>query len=236
MINMGAFNPVNGPVFVDSAQPGDTLQVDILCIENSAWGWTGLFPGFRLLVDEFPEPVLKIWILEPEGFVWFDEKNIKVPLRPFAGTMGVAQKKNRSLFTIPPYHTGGISIRGILRWDQPCFFQSVGPWCVTPALGTPGPTARAKVKREPTCSEMAELMAEQRMSRQIGWCTLARNSQKTHFQVQRQTYNVHAESVKSVVCTDLTQTAQFQDFLLLAPSHFDNNNVRLWQLSYQKNK
>ncbi|KAG2117643.1 hypothetical protein BD769DRAFT_1301148, partial [Suillus cothurnatus] len=106
-INMGAFNPVNGPVFVDGAQPGDTLQVDILRIENPEWGWTGLFPGFGLLADEFPEPALKIWKLEPEGFAWFDEKkNIKVPLGPFAGEMGVEQKTG-ALSTAPPYHMGG---------------------------------------------------------------------------------------------------------------------------------
>ncbi|KAG1824901.1 Formamidase [Suillus subaureus] len=100
-INMAAFNPVNGPVFVDGAQPGDTLQVDVLHIKNPEWGWTGLFPGFGLLADES-------WKLEQEGFAWFDEKKgIKVPLRPFAGEMGVAQKKNGALSTIPPYHTGG---------------------------------------------------------------------------------------------------------------------------------
>jgi acetamidase/formamidase len=106
-INMGAFNPVNGPVFVEGAQPGDTLQVDVLGIENPEWGWTGLFPGFGLLADEFPEPALKIWKLK-EGFAWFDEKKgIKVPLRPFAGEMGVAQKAKGAFSTIPPYHTGG---------------------------------------------------------------------------------------------------------------------------------
>ncbi|KAG2366117.1 hypothetical protein BDR07DRAFT_1449531 [Suillus spraguei] len=107
-INMAAFNQVNGPVFVEGAQPGDTLQVDVLRIENPEWGWTGLFPGFGLLADEFPEPALKIWKLEQEGFAWFDEKKgIKVPLRPFAGEMGVAQKKKGAFSTIPPYHTGG---------------------------------------------------------------------------------------------------------------------------------
>ncbi|KAG2346290.1 Acetamidase/Formamidase [Suillus weaverae] len=107
-INFAALDQVNGPVFVDGAQPGDTLQVDVLRIENPEWGWTALFPGFGLLADEFPEPALKIWKLEQEGFAWFDEKKgIKVPLRPFAGEMGVAQKKNGAFSTIPPYHTGG---------------------------------------------------------------------------------------------------------------------------------
>ncbi|KAG1769935.1 hypothetical protein EV702DRAFT_978333 [Suillus placidus] len=107
-INFAALDQVNGPVFVDAAQPGDALQVDVLRIENPEWGWTALFPGFGLLADEFPEPALKIWKLEQEGFAWFDEKKgIKVPLRPFAGEMGVAQKKNGAFSTIPPYHTGG---------------------------------------------------------------------------------------------------------------------------------
>jgi acetamidase/formamidase len=106
-IDMALFNPVNGPVFVDGAQPGDTLQIDVLRIENPEWGWTGLFPGFGLLADEFTEPGLKIWKLG-EGFAWFDEKKgIKVPLRPFAGEMGVAQKIKGPFSTIPPYHTGG---------------------------------------------------------------------------------------------------------------------------------
>lgn len=106
-INLAAFNPVNGPVFVDGAQPGDTLQVDVLYIENPEWGWTALFPGFGLLADEFAEPALKIWKLE-QGFAWFDEKkDIKVPLKPFAGEMGVAQKAKGAFSTIPPYHTGG---------------------------------------------------------------------------------------------------------------------------------
>ncbi|KAJ8597201.1 Acetamidase/Formamidase [Rhizopogon salebrosus TDB-379] len=110
-LNFAALDQVNGPVYIDGAQPGDTLQVDVLRIENPEWGWTALLPGFGLLADEFPVPALKIWKLESgseEGFAWFDEeKGIKVPLRPFAGEMGVVQKKNGAFSTIPPYHTGG---------------------------------------------------------------------------------------------------------------------------------
>ena len=42
------------------------------------------------------------------GYAWFDEeKGIKVPLRPFAGEMGVAPGKDGAHSTIPPYATGG---------------------------------------------------------------------------------------------------------------------------------
>ena len=72
---------VNGPVHVQGASPGDTLQVDVLSVETADWGWTGLIPGFGLLSDEFPEPALKIWKLDKENAsAWFDEdRGIKIP-------------------------------------------------------------------------------------------------------------------------------------------------------------
>jgi acetamidase/formamidase len=100
---------VNGPVFVEGAHPGDTLQVDVISVETADWGWTALIPGFGLLSDEFPEPALKIWKLnKAESFAYFDEKKaIRIPLRPFAGEMGVAPGTKGAFSTIPPYKTGG---------------------------------------------------------------------------------------------------------------------------------
>ncbi|KAI0737177.1 Formamidase [Daedaleopsis nitida] len=100
---------VNGPVHISGALPGDTLRVDVLSIETATWGWTALIPGFGLLADEFPAPALKLWTLDRDnGYAWFDEqKGIKIPLRPFAGEMGVAPAKDGAHSTIPPYATGG---------------------------------------------------------------------------------------------------------------------------------
>ncbi|KAL7278382.1 hypothetical protein ACG7TL_008362 [Trametes sanguinea] len=112
---------VNGPVYVEGAAPGDTLRVDVLDVQTAKWGWSALIPGFGLLADEFPSPALKIWTLhhnegsaasqgdsEYYGYAWFDEeKGIKIPLRPFAGEMGVAPGKPGAHSTIPPYKTGG---------------------------------------------------------------------------------------------------------------------------------
>lgn len=52
---------------------------------------------------------MKIWKLnKEEGFAYFDEeKGIKIPLKPFAGEMGVARKEKGPFSTIPPYATGG---------------------------------------------------------------------------------------------------------------------------------
>ncbi|KAJ7205522.1 hypothetical protein GGX14DRAFT_458550 [Mycena pura] len=103
------FDQVNGPVFVEGAVPGDTLQVDVLRVEPASWGWTALISGFGLLADEFNEPALKIWELDTKGgFAYFDAaKTMRIPLRPFAGEMGVAPGKAGAFSTIPPYATGG---------------------------------------------------------------------------------------------------------------------------------
>nr|GAT48790.1 predicted protein [Mycena chlorophos] len=106
---------VNGPIYVEGAQPGDTLQIDVLSVKPADWGWTASIPGFGLLADEFPEPALKIWKLEAldelqsgGAFAWFDEaKSMRIPLRPFCGEMGVAPGKPGAFSTIPPYATGG---------------------------------------------------------------------------------------------------------------------------------
>jgi acetamidase/formamidase len=108
-LDIATLDQVNGPIYIENAQPGDTLQVDILEVAAAEWGWTGILSGFGLLADEFPAPKLKIWDLSADAdFAWFNEsKGIKVPLRPFAGEMGVAPEKKGPHSTIPPYRTGG---------------------------------------------------------------------------------------------------------------------------------
>ncbi|KAF8625455.1 hypothetical protein AX17_006856 [Amanita inopinata Kibby_2008] len=100
---------VNGPIYVNGATPGDTLQVDVLSVDVADWGWTALIPGFGLLSDEFPEPALKIWSLDTKNMMTYmdEDKKIRIPLRPFAGEMGVAPGKQGAFSTIPPYVTGG---------------------------------------------------------------------------------------------------------------------------------
>ena len=70
-------NPVAGPVFVRGAQPGDTLEVEILGVETDIWGWTGIVPGFGLLADDFPRPWLRISEIE-QGVVRFAD-GVEVP-------------------------------------------------------------------------------------------------------------------------------------------------------------
>jgi acetamidase/formamidase len=95
---------VAGPIFVDGAQPGDTLQVELLAFEPGAWGWTANIPGFGLLADEFPDGHLRITRLADGAGELLP--GVRIPLAPFCGELGVAPSgEPRS--TIPPDVTGG---------------------------------------------------------------------------------------------------------------------------------
>ena len=98
-------NPVCGPIFVDGAHPGDTLQVDILAVEPGTYGWTGILPGFGLLADEFPDPWLHIWEFDGGCGVFSD--TVRVPLQPFCGVLGVAPSAPGLHSVLPPRRVGG---------------------------------------------------------------------------------------------------------------------------------
>jgi acetamidase/formamidase len=106
-LDFARVDQVNGPIFVEGAQPGDTLEVEFLDIETADWGWTALIPGFGLLAEEFPEPALKIWKLEGRDGSTDFAPGIRIPLAPFCGEIGVAPGAAGSFSTIPPYRHGG---------------------------------------------------------------------------------------------------------------------------------
>ena len=107
-LDFGLVNPVTGPVHVDGAEPGDALKVVVEHFAPSGWGWTANIPGFGLLADQFKEPTLHLWSydtasLAPAAFGRF----ARVPLKPFAGTIGVAPAEAGQHSVVPPRRVGG---------------------------------------------------------------------------------------------------------------------------------
>ena len=107
-LDFSKVNPVTGPIFVEGAEPGDALKITIEQFKPSGFGWTANIPGFGLLADEFTTPALNIWkydatSLEPALF----GKNARVPLKPFAGTIGNAPAEPGLHSVVPPRRVGG---------------------------------------------------------------------------------------------------------------------------------
>ena len=97
---------VNGPIAIAGAEPGDTLQIDLLEFEPADWGWTASIPGFGLLADEFAEPALRITRVPGVGGRAEFLPGVRIPVVPFCGEIGVAPPTGpRS--TIPPDLFGG---------------------------------------------------------------------------------------------------------------------------------
>ena len=107
-LDFGNINPVTGPIAIDGAEPGDAVKVTFLDFEPCGWGWTALIPGFGLLTDQFPEPALNIWKYEADkpGTSAFGS-HAKVPLKPFAGTIGLAPAEPGLHSVVPPRRVGG---------------------------------------------------------------------------------------------------------------------------------
>jgi acetamidase/formamidase len=113
-LDFGAVDQVNGPVEVAGAEPGDSLQVDILELAPDGWGWTASIPGFGLLADDFSDPFYKVTAVPGASGRAEFWPGIQVPLAPFCGEMGVAPSTGpRS--TIPPdLHGGNMDTRHLV--------------------------------------------------------------------------------------------------------------------------
>src|SRR6266571_6834029 len=104
-LDFSRVDQVNGPVAVAGAEPGETLQIDLLEFEPADWGWTASIPGFGLLADEFTDPALRISRVS-EGMAEF-LPGVHIPLAPFCGELGVAPPTEGAHSTIPPDVFGG---------------------------------------------------------------------------------------------------------------------------------
>jgi acetamidase/formamidase len=98
--------PLAGPVAMEDAEPGDTLEVEVLDMHTVGWGWAAVIPGFGLLAEDFPDAYLKIFDLSNGDYTLFKD-DIAIPIEPFFGTMGVSQTGPEKPVIMPPGPFGG---------------------------------------------------------------------------------------------------------------------------------
>ena len=104
-IDRERIHALTGPIFIEGAEPGDVLQVDVLEVNHKGWGWSSVINGLGFLKERFAEPYLFHWQLEGR-----ESRSLApavVPLRPFCGVMGVAPAKDGEFRTRPPGIFGG---------------------------------------------------------------------------------------------------------------------------------
>jgi len=95
-------HPMSGPIFVETAAPGDTLEVRIVAIEFlHDFGVNAFSPGGGVLPDDYPYAGLRLLRWRPGATSVEFKPGITLPLAPFFGSIGVA----------PPPLVGRISSR-----------------------------------------------------------------------------------------------------------------------------
>ncbi len=102
------FDMAVGPIFVEGAEPGDLLEVNILKIDTSTWGWSAILKDFGLLKGKFEEKLI-LWNIRDriitsarDGFL----QGVRIPKRPFLGVVGTAPSEGQFPM-IPPQYFGG---------------------------------------------------------------------------------------------------------------------------------
>ncbi len=88
--NLGAVHPLTGPIWINDAEPGDLLEVQIVDIVPGSIGWTMEVAGLGFLRDLFEEPFLVRWEMA-NGFAHSrDLPGVRIPEVSFPGVIGVA--------------------------------------------------------------------------------------------------------------------------------------------------
>jgi amidase len=114
-------NPLAGPFFIESAEPGDTLAVKILDLQVDGDMGIGAFaPGFGALNETNYTPMLhpplpeRVWLYPIDHaantatFKALDSGfSVKIPLHPFFGCIGVAPSNGEARSSIVPAEFGG---------------------------------------------------------------------------------------------------------------------------------
>lgn len=104
-IDRTRIHALTGPIWIEGAEPGDVLQIDVLGTRHHGWGWTSVVEGLGFLKDRFREPYLFHWQLDDE--VTRSLAPAVVPVLPFPGVMGVAHADDGEFRTRPPGPFGG---------------------------------------------------------------------------------------------------------------------------------
>lgn len=99
-----AGNPVVGPIYIESAEPGDTLAIRIHGQECDTQGYMGYWPWLFHLEDFFDKPATVIRPIHEGKFYFRDD--LAIPVRPMIGTIGTTPAVDCPLSSASGRHGG----------------------------------------------------------------------------------------------------------------------------------
>ena len=103
-------NPASGPIFVEGAQPGDTLKCEILAIDVGEYASMRISNRGGLMADRVTAPIVRCIPLR-DGQA--ELAGVRMPLDPMIGVIGVAPEGEDVDTESPGAHGGNMDTRHI---------------------------------------------------------------------------------------------------------------------------
>lgn len=106
-------NPATGPLYIEGAEVGDILKIEIIDIKVNNKGAMRTRPNVGILGEVFKESKVKIIHIEDNKAI-FNEK-IQIPIKPMIGVIGVAPKGIDVNTMVPDMHGGNMDCKRIVK-------------------------------------------------------------------------------------------------------------------------
>ena len=106
-------NPATGPVYVEGAEPGDLLRIEIMEIDVDNKGVVVIAPGEGILGDQIRDPLIKVVnIVNNKALLC----GTALPIKPMIGVIGVAPRSECGKWATetPWKHGGNMDTKDIL--------------------------------------------------------------------------------------------------------------------------
>ncbi len=103
-IGLENFNAVTGPVYVEGAEVGDALKIEILDVQVTR-AWSVWLPGFGGLGNKSAElRVMQTPLRDGRAYL---SETLSVPIEPMIGCIGLAPAEGKASTFLPAYFHGG---------------------------------------------------------------------------------------------------------------------------------
>ncbi len=110
-IDISIMNAAVGPIAINGVRAGETICISILEIQLASKGIMVTSPGLGPLGDLITNADTKIISIK-DGYAYFSSE-IKVPVKPMVGVIGVAPSQGRVHCAVPGNHGGNMDTRDI---------------------------------------------------------------------------------------------------------------------------
>jgi amidase len=106
-------NPATGPLFVNGAEPGDILKVEILDIKIASQGVMTTAPNLGVLGEIVTGETTKVIFIQDEKAIFNDK--IQIPIKPMIGVIGTAPATEEIPTGTPGAHGGNMDCKKIIK-------------------------------------------------------------------------------------------------------------------------